>query len=211
LLVEGIDNSAEMLAYCRRNCAAAGLTPTLYRGALETMNLPKRYNAIVITFGSFMLLSGPGEAAAALDRMKRHLVAGGRLFLDVDAPRIESAWDAGRESRRVVQCPDGSTIVLVNVRTGYDRTERIERRVLSYEKWRDGQVVAREVQDFRLRLYDHDEVMAFLTKAGFANIDVCSDYLEGAGPVTAKEWLCFSGEPGNFKAGNRWRSERSSH
>lgn len=201
LWVEGIDNSPEMLSYCRRNCTAAGLTPTLYRGALETMDLPNRYNAIVITFGSFMLLSGPGEAAAALDRMKRHLVAGGRLFVDVDAPRIQSAWDESREWRRVVHCPDGSTIVLVDVRIGYDRTDRIERRVLSYEKRRDGQVVAREVQDFPLRLYDHDEVRALLTNAGFVNIDVCGDYLEAAGPVTAKEWLCFSGqlpEPGNL-------------
>ena len=40
LQVEGIDDSPEMLGYCRRNCTAAGLKPTLYCGALETMDLP---------------------------------------------------------------------------------------------------------------------------------------------------------------------------
>ena len=98
LQVEGIDSSTEMLTYCRRNCAAAGLQATLYCGALETMDLPNRYTAIVISFGSFMLFSGPGEATAALDRMRRHLVPGGRLFLDVDAPRTHAGDSEGRES-----------------------------------------------------------------------------------------------------------------
>jgi len=193
LQVEGIDNSTDMLALCHRNCRTAGLQPTLHCGALETMDLPNRYNGIVISFGSFMLLSGPGEATAALDRMRRHLAPDGRLFLDVDAPRSQAAWHEDRELRRAVHCPDGSTIVLVNVRTS-DVTDRIERRVLSYEKWKDGRIVARETQDFSLRLYAHDEVMALLTQAGFVNIDVCGDYAEGAAAVTAKDWLCFSGQ-----------------
>ena len=134
LKVEGIDSSTEMLAYCRRNCAAAGLQATLYCGALEAMDLPNRYNAIVISFGSFNLLSAPGEAMAALDRMKRHLVPGGRLFLDVGAPGAHAGDSEGRELRRVVRCPDGSTIVLVDAPVSYDVTDRIERRLLSYER-----------------------------------------------------------------------------
>jgi SAM-dependent methyltransferase len=193
LQIEGIDNSTDMLARCYRNCKAAGLHPTLHCGALETMDLPNHYNAIVISFGSFMLLSGPGEATAALDRMRRHLVPDGRLFLDVDAPRSPAAWHEDRELRRAVHCPDGSTIVLVNVRTSDDVADRIEHRVLSYEKWKDGRSVARETQDFSLRLYEHDEVSALLTEAGFVNIDVCADYVEGAAAGTAKDWLCFSG------------------
>ena len=106
LQVEGIDSSTEMLAYSRRNCTAAGLPATLYCGALETMDLPKRYQGIVIGFGSFMLLSGPGEATAALDRMRRHLVPDGRLFLDVNAPGVHAAWREGHELRRVVRCPE---------------------------------------------------------------------------------------------------------
>ena len=141
-----------------------------------------------------MLFSGPGEATAALDCMRRHLAPGGRLFLDVDAPAIPEAWHEGRESRRVVDCPDGSTIVLVNVRTSQDVTDRVERRVLTYEKWRAGQVVAREVQDFPLRLYEQDELTALLREAGFVSVDVCADYTEGAAAATAREWLCFSAQ-----------------
>ena len=184
LQVEGIDSSPEMLTYCRRNCALAGLSATLHCAALEAMELPDRYDAIVISFGSFTLLSGPGEAATALDRMRCHL--------EVRQP--DSGGSERRESRRVVQCPDGSTIVLIDAPVGYDVTDRIERRLLSYEKWMDGQVVAREVQDLPLRRYGEDELRSLLTGAGFGNIDVCGDYAEGVDPATAREWLCFSGQ-----------------
>lgn len=186
LHVEGIDSSAEMLTYCRRNCTVAGVEATLHCGALETMDLRHRYAAIVISLGSFMLLSGPGEATAALDRMRRHLLPGGWLFLDADAPGVHAESPDRHESRRVVQCPDGATIVLVDAPLGDDATDGIERR--------DGRVVAREVQDLHLRRYDHDELRDLLTGAGFVNIDACGDYAEETPVATARTWLCFSGQ-----------------
>lgn len=194
LHVEGIDSSAEMLTYCRRNCTVAGVEATLHCGALETMDLPHRYAAIVISLGSFMLLCGPGEAMAALDRMRRHLLPGGRLFLDVDAPGVHAESRDRREARRVVECPDGATIVLVDAPLGDDATDGIERRLLTYEKCKDGRVVAREVQDLHLRRYDHDELRDLLTGAGFANIDACGDYAEETPVATARTWLCLSGQ-----------------
>jgi SAM-dependent methyltransferase len=189
--VDGVDSSTEMLAYCRRNCAAAGLDPTLYCGALETMALPMRYRAIVITFGSFMLLCGPGEATAALDRIRHHLLPGGRLFLDVDAPAVQVSARAGT-SRRVAHGPDGSTLVLVDELTGEGTTDRIERHVLTSEKSVAGRVVAREVQDFLLRRYERAELTSMLSDAGFVNVEVWADYTEGADAGTAKHWLCLS-------------------
>jgi SAM-dependent methyltransferase len=195
LQVEGIDSSPEMLGYCRRNCELAGLAATLHCATLEEMDLPSRYSAIVISFGSFMLLSGPGEAVSALDRIKHHLVPGGRLYVDVEAPGARGGGSTRGETRRIVQCSDGSTNVLIDAPVSHDVADRIERRLLSYEKWKNGRVVGREVQDFRLRRYDQVELSRLLTGAGFGNIDVCGDYAEGVDPAIAREWLCFSGRP----------------
>jgi len=193
--VEGIDSSPEMLYYCRRNCQNAGHEATLYCGVLEHMGLPERYEAIVITFGSFMLFSEPGEAASALHRMKHHLVPGGHVYLDVDAPlAITSRPDRGAPRRVVGHCPDGSTIVLVDTATSDDPIDRVERRVLSYEKKKDGRVLSREVQDFRLRHYEPGEVSALLVKAGFVDIRVCGDYSETIPAAHAQRWLCYSGQ-----------------
>jgi SAM-dependent methyltransferase len=193
LPVEGIDSSEAMLAYCRRNCTAAGLPATLYRGALQTMDLPHRYHAIVISFGSFMLLSAPGEATAALERIGHHLVPGGRLFLDIDAPDLRSEREETLPSRRVIHSPDGATLVFQRV-TRHDVAGPIEHHVLFYEKWKDHQIVAREVQDFPLRHYEQDELTRLLREAGFESIAVCGDYVDGAAPATASEWVCFSAE-----------------
>ena len=194
LQVDGIDSSNEMLTCCRRNCAAVDLQPTLYCGALETMALPARYDAIVISFGSFMLLSVPGEAEAALDRMRHHLTPGGRLFLDVDAPGTSARRPDNGESSRSVRCVDGSTIVLRDTPVGYDAAARVERRLLSYEKSKDGRILATEVQDFHLRHYEEDELRALLPTAGFVNIAACADYREAAPAATARDWLCFSAQ-----------------
>jgi SAM-dependent methyltransferase len=193
--VDGIDSSPEMLSYCRRNCQAAGHEATLYCGALEHMDLPNRYDAIVITFGSFMLFSEPAEATAALDRMKRHLVPGGRVYLDVDAPLAGASRPDPRAPRRVVShCLDGSTIVLVDTAAPEDTIDRIERRILSYEKEKDGRVESQEVQDFRLRHYELDEVAALLADAGFVNVDVCGDYSQEIPAANAQQWLCYSAD-----------------
>jgi hypothetical protein len=70
----------------------------------------------------------------------------------------------------------------------------LERRVLTYEKKKDGDVVAREVQDFRLRHYEPGEVTGLLVEAGFVDIEVCGDYSEGIGAASAQQWLCYSPE-----------------
>jgi hypothetical protein len=75
-----------------------------------------------------------------------------------------------------------------------DPIDRVERRIPSYEKKKDGCVVAQEVQDFRLRHYDLDEVTALLGDAGFVNVDVCGDYSQEIPAASAQQWLCYSAE-----------------
>ncbi len=180
-----------MLAYCRRSCESEGLAATLHHGSVEALSLPGRYEAIVMTFGSFGLLAGPGEAEAALDGFARDLTPDGRLFLDVQVPDLRLQESGVRKLLRVVDCPDGSTI-LVEGATTYDMIEQVERTILSYEKWKDGVVVVRELQDLPLRWYGRREIMILLAAAGFSDITACADYAEAKPPNAARDWLCFT-------------------
>jgi SAM-dependent methyltransferase len=155
------------------------------------MDLGRRFAAIVVSFGSFMLLSGPGEAAEALDRMRQHLVPGGRLFLDVNTHHAGGPPPVGRESRREVQAPDSSTIVLVDTLVGYDAADRVERHAQCYEHRRAGRLLAREVLDFSLRRYERVEVERLLGGADFVDVTVCGDYVESTPARSARDWLCF--------------------
>jgi SAM-dependent methyltransferase len=87
--VEGIDTSPHMLAVCQQNCASRGLNPKLYEGSIENLNLPIKFNAIVVTLGSFMLLAKRSTAIAVLQAFAKHLKPKGRIFIDLELP-IES-------------------------------------------------------------------------------------------------------------------------
>ena len=116
-------------------------------------------------------------------------------YLDVDAPLVGASRPDRREARRVVShCPDGSIIVLVDTAAPDDPIDSVERRILSYEKKKDGCVVAQETQDFRLRHHELGEVTALLEEAGFVDIEVYGDYSEEIRASSARQWLCYSAE-----------------
>ncbi|WP_088894210.1 class I SAM-dependent methyltransferase [Leptolyngbya ohadii] len=83
LNVEGIDSSPEMLAACQRNCDSRGLNPVLYEGSIEKPNVPGKFSAIVVTYGSFMLLGNRTSAIAALQSFAKHLEPNGQIFIDL--------------------------------------------------------------------------------------------------------------------------------
>ncbi len=89
--VDGLDASAEMLDVVRAKAAALGLpVPTLHHQGMEAVSLPRRYRTILAASSALQLLTGPGEAEAALApgrpprtrrgrrRVVRLRVAGGR-------------------------------------------------------------------------------------------------------------------------------------
>ena len=51
LEVEGIDSSEEMLAICREKARQRGLTPVLYRGGMQRLDLRRKYGTIFIPGG----------------------------------------------------------------------------------------------------------------------------------------------------------------
>jgi SAM-dependent methyltransferase len=189
--VEGLDASKEMLDVCRRNCDAAGVSTALYEGTLEDTTLPTRYDAVVLSFGSFMLFAYDGEARAALDAIRRALRPGGRLYVDVNVPASRIDLDGARKRVGAFTARDRGEITLDRQAT-WDADARIERTVLTYEKTRDGGVVAREEQDFPLRWWEPDELAALIHDAGFQVTAFCGDYDDATPPSAAQRWWCVT-------------------
>lgn len=191
-VVDGIDSSAAMLDVCRHNCETLGLNPTLYHGKLETMALPERYQAIIISYGSFMLLESKEGAAAALQSFHSHLLPGGRLFLDVDKPMLPYDSSAAIVRRNEpIQCPDGSSIMTEwtayqysdpHLTVGYGR----------YERFRDGILVETELQRMPIRRYEREEMELLLKENGFADLIVNLNYTFGLEADDEPGCLCFA-------------------
>ena len=175
--VDGCDVSEDMLAECRRLAAADGLEPTLYAQPLHELELPRRYRTIVCC-GTFGLGSTREQDAQALVRLHDHLEPAGLLALDVEA--TGSILDVephpaplGPRSDRL-KGSDGAEYSLQGRIVEVDRDARRVTRAMQAWQWRDGNLVAEEEHVLTESVYERDELVALLERAGFAKVEVRS-------------------------------------
>jgi len=190
LTVEGIDTSPHMLAVCRQNCAKRGLNPNLYQGSIDSLDVPNKFSAIVVTLGSFMLLEKRTSAIAALQSFARHLEPHGRIFIDLEIP-VEPFKDENRVKQQEIHCPDGS-MILMQFSSQIDWLNQVQQTWIRYEKWKDSKLVDTELQYFPLHWFGQEEFKMCLKDQGYTNITLCADYTNGREPSSHLEQLCFS-------------------
>jgi len=191
LNVEGIDASPDMLASCRKYCVERGLEPVLYQGDVENLDLPGKYNAIVVAFGSFMLLEKRSAAVAALQAFARHLKPQGRIFIDLELPVEDFKTENILKQWLPIECADGSTI-LMQASSRIDWLEQLNLTFIRYEKWKDGSLLATELQRLPLHWFGRDEFILCLQENGFKDITLCANYTDDFQPNSHKDTLCFS-------------------
>src|SRR5947207_2705936 len=106
--IDGVDNSEEMLALCRRKASRSGLIPNIRLQRMEQLDLPRRYRTILVPSSSFQLLLEPTDAREALRLFRDHLEPGGTLvnpFTAMSEPHdrrfvVEAPLDHGSTVRR---------------------------------------------------------------------------------------------------------------
>jgi ubiquinone/menaquinone biosynthesis C-methylase UbiE len=89
--VVGIDNDPAMLAIARRKRDFVGLSEKeleLVRGDMLTLDLGRKFDWVVLLFNTFLVFTTQKEQERALLMMRRHLKAGGRVWIDVFQPNL---------------------------------------------------------------------------------------------------------------------------
>ncbi|MFZ2056443.1 MAG: class I SAM-dependent methyltransferase [Acidimicrobiales bacterium] len=184
--VEGYDTSPEMLAVCREHCRDRKLDPVIREADMTSFVEPGAYSAVIVPIGSIALLDGRGALLQALACFEECLMPSGRLSIDVRAPRpfvMEPvpmrSWSAG---------PFIWTLQTMHI--DYDPAANQTTQWLRYEKWRDGALVATELQPFRLQHWSIAEFTALLFEAGFRGVTVTGDYRDGLPPdPESDDWI----------------------
>jgi SAM-dependent methyltransferase len=169
--VDGLDSSAEMLAICRRHCRDRGLEPVLRQADMTIFVQLAAYEAVIIPAGSIALLDGRKATLQALACFRDSLIPGGRLFIDVPAPRPGAEHAPMRYWRR-----DSHLWTLQTMHTEHDPAANQTTRLLRYDKWQDGTLCTTELQMFRLQHWNPHEFEDLLAEAGFTGILVTADY-----------------------------------
>ena len=186
--VDGCDASPDMVALCAQAAQAVGGSPTLSCQAMHELDLPRRYNTIIVC-GGLGLGSTRDQDEQALRRLYEHLEPGGRLVLDNEVPYSNAKhwnrWPVGQrghlpertrppDSRRLG--PDGDEYALEPRLLDLDPLRQQEAWQISAYRWRDGELIAQERYQLTSNLYFSAELVMMLERAGFTNIDVRGEY-----------------------------------
>lgn len=180
--VQGLDDSADMLALCRVRAVARGLCPTLHHARMSEYSLADRFSLVFSAAGTFTLLAGPGEMEHALLTAASHIRPGALLALAMDAPRRPS--EAPVVARDLIRPSDGARLRCV--------LEPLEAPAEEVEAW----MITNEIimtdggrrSDTRRIAFRRPEPARFaamLRSAGFADVEL-RDAL-GCHPMKAGE------------------------
>lgn len=188
LVVDGLDNSPEMLSRCRENCSEKGLEPVLHEGEMTSFSISERYEAIIVPAGSFLLLEDRRDSLEALRRFREHLAPGGRLMLDLE---FRTDFRLGHVSTKTFTTPEGDLITLESKLAEVDFLNQFTVIFLKYEKWRDGKFMEAELHRSPLRWYGIEEFKLVLESEGFSDVTVSADHEYGKPPSSAEQTFTF--------------------
>jgi SAM-dependent methyltransferase len=187
--ISGSDTSPDMLDACRKHAQRHHLVPTLTQRALHDLECEQAPSLMFIPSGSFGLLIDDELVQASLARVWHVLAPGGTFLVEAELLRPSPPESSGTWGGRWVERPDGSRLIMSWL-TQYSGAADISTTVHRYELIQDGQLLATEYEDFRVRSYESAEFRALLERAGFRNIELFKPY-ERTAPDETDDAIVF--------------------
>ncbi|SUV03929.1 type 11 methyltransferase [Priestia megaterium] len=167
--IEGFDISKEMLKACVEKAERISIKPNVWYQDIENFQNSKKYDLIIIPFGSFSLLADD-IVTKSLQNMKAVLKDGGKILLTIIKKKseIEELVD-WTETNRV---SFNKEIIVVYKKSVYDKRTSSLNTKIRYELLQGNQTQKVEIMDFPLRLYSSEEFESILYSNGFNNLTV---------------------------------------
>lgn len=179
--MEGIDQSASMLARCRMHCERHGVLAPLYQGNIASMTLRKKFAAIMMPTGSFGLIEE--DPLQTLQTLYEHLEGGGRLLFDCSYPTSPS-----EAITSTVELDERTDVTMHMSASTIHYASQYVHTHLTYEQYVDGIRVATEHQPFTVRWYGVRELTYMLRHVGFTSWTFTSNY-DREKPIDAQTTL----------------------
>lgn len=183
--VEGVDVAEDQLAHCRRLAEADGLSVTLYHQAMQALELPKKYDAIIIPCSSLVCVMDRREALETLRRMKAHLKPDGVLVFNLylnEQSDLAEHYPTPWVSWTRLPLPDGKTLFVDRRVTSANPIEQIVHDECHYVlvdgATRDSPVVQEELRSGGYRWYTLNEARWMIELAGLTIDKITGDYTD---------------------------------
>jgi len=200
--IVGLDSSPSMLAICRRLLEAeppvVGSRVELVEGDMRAFDLGRAFTLVTIPFRPFQHLVTVEDQLACLASIRRHLMPGGRLILDLFNPSLEGLTQSmGAESppESEFSMPDGRRVVRRFRIASRDRANQVNQVELIYEATHPDGRAERLVHAFPMRYLFRYEAEHLLVRAGFRVLQLYSGYDKSGFGATYPGELIFVAQP----------------
>jgi SAM-dependent methyltransferase len=160
--VHGFDASDHMLKALHAKAKAKNLEPTVWKGFVEGLKRPERYNLIFIPSGSFCLMIDPVVVKAALKTLYDHLSDEGVLLFEAETLQAVPPLDVWHGS--VWHKPNGQMIICSAFATMQDH---VCNSIGKYELVHNNSIIHTEIEILKVRIYGSHALTEMLKSCGF--------------------------------------------
>ena len=182
--IVGLDLSPRMLALCQeklsREPADVQARAQLIRADMRRFDVGRRFRLVTTPFRPFQHLITVGDQLSCLSSIRRHLVDGGRLVLDLFNPDINRLVDekyrSEQEDEEPFTMPDGRRVVRRNRIASLDLHNQVQDVELIYYVIHPDGREERLVHAFPFRYLFRFEAEHLLARSGFQVEDVYADF-----------------------------------
>lgn len=186
--IEGFDFSDSMLDLFDKNCKQRSLHAKVSKLEMSNFTISKKYEAIIVPTGSFLLLHQLEKSIKALTCFHQHLEVNGRLILDLLLP---IHFKEGLIKKRAFTTKENAVITLEESLVEMDHINQFCMYHNHYEKWSDGRLIGSELEIFPLRWYGVKEFSLILEKIGFEVRTISADYQHNQYPTKNSQTITF--------------------
>ena len=196
--VTGLDNSPAMLTRARDELQRRDLLGQvrLVKGDIVHLELAEQFALVTVPFNTWMHLESAAQMVAALHAIRRHLLPGGRLLIDVPSPGtiVDAEHDGTLVLEKTFTLEDGATLLQFSS-TRLDLEQQHLHVTWLYDRVElDGQV-RRTVAPMALRYLFPHEVDLLLQQAGLELLQLWGGYDRRPYTADDKLMLIYAGRP----------------
>ena len=184
--IGGFDASEHMLERLHAKAGAKNLKPRVWKGFVEDLKGPVKYNLIFVPSGSFCLILALEAVKSALKTFHDHLSDHGVLLFEIDT--IKAVPQTGIWRGSVWHKPDGQMIMLSQLATMRDN---VCNSIGKYELIHNNRITHTEIEELKVIIYEPDQLIAILKTCGFKNIRMLKAFDMVATPDENDEAIVF--------------------
>jgi len=164
--IDGFDLSPDMINRCEGKIKGVNCAGQLSCCDFSAYHPERRYDFIFIAAGSFCLLIEEKDILFSFSQMKDWLQPGGRILMEIETDLNYRNKSTEGENNSTRSVKENAVAIIFKSNTSYDSVKSVAYSQNSYELFEKGVFVAKEEEDFYLKLYRKNEFETFVAAAG---------------------------------------------